>query len=167
MGYLLKWICTPNRRARRFSSAASRVSTKTHWIENVPPNGILAKPDSPSHTVSALGSIRVDENLYTRSIVPIDLHRPSFEADELFTSGFPARVGDTLAEMPKRRRAELYGAKSAAASPSASPPTTSRRTPAPSEPPTRGSRGRPTSSSSTSRTLLGASANSTFSHSRR
>lgn len=58
--------------------------------------GYLLNPISPSHTVSALGSIRDDENLYTRSIVPIDLHRPSLEADELFASGLPARVDDAL-----------------------------------------------------------------------
>ena len=34
MGYLLKWICTPDRRARGCASAAPRVSTKTHWIRN-------------------------------------------------------------------------------------------------------------------------------------
>ena len=58
--------------------------------------GYLLNPFSPSRSVSALGSIGVDENLYARSIVPIDLHRPSLEADELFASGLPARVGDAL-----------------------------------------------------------------------
>lgn len=64
-----------------------------------PPNGILANPNFPipyGFRIRADRDDRDDVNPYTLAIVPIDLHRPSLEADELFASGLPARVDDAL-----------------------------------------------------------------------
>lgn len=59
-------------------------------------NPISFQAHAASPSGRSIGSIEVDENLYARSIVPIDLHRPSLEADELFASDLRARVGDAL-----------------------------------------------------------------------
>ena len=59
-------------------------------------NPISFQAHAASPSGRPIGSIEVDGNLYARSIVPIDLHRPSLEADELFAFGLPARVGDAL-----------------------------------------------------------------------